>query len=207
LVESLRPWRVAAARHARSTLELAAGEAAARGIKIGDRLKVVTLADLPGVVDASVASNNAPSPSDAADAQFSDDDKSLKVSEHSADPIRVLLVGKDRRFRSVTSALLTRRGCAVTLGERFDLATMRATRESLDVVVIDADSSRIAAPCDVASLQTLHPSVGVVVVSDTPTEAVPTAPVLAKWGPFDELYCAIQTARPDGNSRRSNDGR
>jgi uncharacterized protein len=43
LVEGLRPWRAASARHARATLELAAGEAAARGIQIGDRLELVSL--------------------------------------------------------------------------------------------------------------------------------------------------------------------
>lgn len=34
----LRPWRVAAKRGAKSALELAAGEAERRGIRIGDRL-------------------------------------------------------------------------------------------------------------------------------------------------------------------------
>lgn len=34
LVESLRPWRMASARRARSTLELATGQAAARGIRV-----------------------------------------------------------------------------------------------------------------------------------------------------------------------------
>ena len=34
----LRPWRVAGARGANSTLEIAAGEAARRGLSVGDRL-------------------------------------------------------------------------------------------------------------------------------------------------------------------------
>jgi uncharacterized membrane protein (UPF0127 family) len=37
----LRPWRVAGARGAHATLELAAGEAARRGIDQGDRLELV----------------------------------------------------------------------------------------------------------------------------------------------------------------------
>jgi hypothetical protein len=37
----LRPWRVAAARGAHATLELAAGEAQRRGIGRGDRLEPV----------------------------------------------------------------------------------------------------------------------------------------------------------------------
>jgi uncharacterized membrane protein (UPF0127 family) len=43
LVENLRPWRTASARHARSTLELASGEIAARGIESGDRLGLETV--------------------------------------------------------------------------------------------------------------------------------------------------------------------
>ena len=36
----LRPWRMAAQRGAHSTLELAAGEAVRRGIRVGDRLRL-----------------------------------------------------------------------------------------------------------------------------------------------------------------------
>lgn len=38
IVPELRPWRAAACRGARQALELAAGEAARRGIATGDRL-------------------------------------------------------------------------------------------------------------------------------------------------------------------------
>jgi hypothetical protein len=41
IAANLRPWRMAARRHARATLELAAGEAAARGVAVGDALTVV----------------------------------------------------------------------------------------------------------------------------------------------------------------------
>jgi uncharacterized membrane protein (UPF0127 family) len=37
--ERLRPWRVAGARHAKITIELAAGEVHARGLELGDQLK------------------------------------------------------------------------------------------------------------------------------------------------------------------------
>jgi uncharacterized membrane protein (UPF0127 family) len=40
MVEQLRPWRLASARRARLTLELATGEATRRGIVVGDRLEV-----------------------------------------------------------------------------------------------------------------------------------------------------------------------
>jgi uncharacterized protein len=38
VASDLRPWRVAGARGAKSVLEIAAGEAARRGISVGDRL-------------------------------------------------------------------------------------------------------------------------------------------------------------------------
>jgi uncharacterized membrane protein (UPF0127 family) len=38
VVAGLRPWRTARARGARTVLELAAGEAARRGIRVGDRI-------------------------------------------------------------------------------------------------------------------------------------------------------------------------
>jgi uncharacterized membrane protein (UPF0127 family) len=45
--EAVRPWRSARASGAKSTLELAAGEAARAGIEVGDRLREV---DRPGPV-------------------------------------------------------------------------------------------------------------------------------------------------------------
>jgi uncharacterized protein len=38
IAAGLEPWRLAAARGAKSVLEIAAGEAARRGIRVGDRL-------------------------------------------------------------------------------------------------------------------------------------------------------------------------
>jgi uncharacterized membrane protein (UPF0127 family) len=40
VVEQLRPWRMASARRARLTLELAGGEATGRGVEVGDTLEV-----------------------------------------------------------------------------------------------------------------------------------------------------------------------
>jgi uncharacterized membrane protein (UPF0127 family) len=47
VVERLRPWRMASARHARLTLELATGEASVRGIEVGDTLEVGQASDQP----------------------------------------------------------------------------------------------------------------------------------------------------------------
>ena len=51
VVECLRPWRMASARRARATLELAAGEASARGIRVGDRLALVTVVNHLGLLE------------------------------------------------------------------------------------------------------------------------------------------------------------
>jgi uncharacterized membrane protein (UPF0127 family) len=42
VADSIRPWRMARGRKARSVLELAAGEAAQRGIAVGDTLALST---------------------------------------------------------------------------------------------------------------------------------------------------------------------
>jgi uncharacterized membrane protein (UPF0127 family) len=52
VVERMRPWRVSSSRQARATLELPAGEAEARGIQIGDRLRLVAV--VAGSNDAPV---------------------------------------------------------------------------------------------------------------------------------------------------------
>lgn len=192
VVETLDPWRVTSARRAHAALELTAGEAAVRGVEIGDSLGLVTITASAGAGDTR---------------RNGGQHEPVVPIDGVADRVHVLLVGKDRRFRAVTSALLTRRGCAVTLGDGLDVAAVRASRESFDVVVVDADSSPITAPHDVANLHKLDPPVGVVVLSDAPKPSVPTGPVLAKWGPFDQLYAAITTARPDRNWRRANDER
>ena len=168
MVEGLRPWRAASARRARATLELATGEAAGRGIKIGDTLGVVTVDDNADVPEAD-------------------------------DHTRVFYVGKDRRFRSAAAALLTRRGYAVTLGERLTDAAVLAERENAEVVVIDAGSSLTVATREAALIQTLDPPVGVVLVRDEREEGLTALPVLAKWGSFEGLYGAIQgVAVPPG---------
>ena len=175
VVECLRPSRMASARRARTALELAAGEASARGIRIGDTLGVLTVDDNPDVPDTEA------------------DDRT-----------RVLLVGKDRRFRSAATALLTRRGCAVTLGERLANVAELATRESAEVVVIDAGSSLPVAAREAAQIQALNPQVGVVLVRDAAEEGLAAMPVLSKWGSFGRLYGAIEQARPTRNRGSSN---
>ena len=176
VVECLRPWRAASARGARATLELAAGEASARGLRVGDLLGLVPVNDHPHFPDAQPVEDQA----------------------------RILLVGNDRRFRSVAGALLARRGCAVTFGEPLANVVELATRERAEVVVIDASSSLPVATRQAAQIQALVPPVGVVLVHDERQEGLATMPVLEKWGSLDVLYGAIEHARPTPSRSSSN---
>lgn len=110
---------------------------------------------------------------------------------------RVLLVATDRRFRTVASALLTRRSYSVTVHAQTDDIAELAVRERADVAVIDATGSLTAAARETARLRTLLPHVGVVAVSDDPHDGLLALPVLPKWGSFGPLFAAIEQARGD----------
>jgi uncharacterized membrane protein (UPF0127 family) len=189
IVEDMPAWRTASARRARSALELAAGEIAHRGIGIGDQLVVVKAAGglyppvpMPGV-DSIPAPGAAPV----------NGHRRLAAIPVEETVMRVLLVGGDRRFRSLAALLLTRRGCSVSFVEHL-VSVEGLVLAATDVVVLDAGSSITAAARDAAQIEALDPPVGVVVVGEEPQETA--MPVLAKWGSFDELYGAIDRARP-----------
>ena len=114
-------------------------------------------------------------------------------------PIRVLLVGEDRRFRTVVAALLYRRGYVVSAHDRRrDIATI-AAQSGADVIVLDNDGPRELEPEAFDELEALQPKVGLVVVgepfTDTPAAARIT-PTVEKWGPLEGLSDAIDDARP-----------
>lgn len=202
IVEGMRPWRTASKRHAWAVLELAAGEIARRGIEIGDQIGVVEITDKLGAVELGAGFDGREWTLDvlgAVDRNHkevgADDGRGLSTSEPAPDATRVLVVGTDRRFRSVAAALLTRRGCAVTLQERMTNVAELAKREGADVVILDAETSLTAAALEVAQIETLDPPVGIVVVGDAPEEGLSAMPVLAKWGSFDSLFNAVEQAR------------
>src|SRR5262249_57212194 len=91
IVERLRPWRIASAQRARAVLELSAGEAQRHRIAVGHRIGIVDSSELtaaPGAANGRL--QNAAAHEDVA----------------SAEPARIVLVGSDRRFRALASALL-----------------------------------------------------------------------------------------------------
>jgi uncharacterized membrane protein (UPF0127 family) len=202
MVERMPPWRAASKRHAWATLELAAGEVARRGIELGDQIGVVEITDKLGVVDpepglhgrdwtsvSPVAVGRKQRAASAAGGPGS------ATTQLDLDPTRVLVVGTDRRFRSVAASLLSSRGCAVTLRDRMTDVAELAKREGAEVVVLDAGMSLTAAALEAAQIEALDPPVGIVVVGDSPAEGLSAMPVLAKWGSFDDLFHAVEQAR------------
>jgi uncharacterized membrane protein (UPF0127 family) len=184
LVERLVPWRAASAPRARAALELAGGEIARRGVEIGDALEIVdarvgleVLAEDPRALHGATGAQDRP-----------------RSSNGATRPVRVLLITSDRRFRVLAAALLTQRGCSVTLAERMKGVAARATHEASDVVVLDATTSVTAAAREAADVGALEPGVGVVIVAEETAERIATTLVLPKWESFDRLYGAIEAA-------------
>jgi CheY-like chemotaxis protein len=192
IAHDLPAWRTASDRRARSALELAAGEAAVRGIEIGDQLLVVWP---NGELHDRVQRMKRNGADDAENGESGSRYHREPDVRRGVDPTRVLLTGSDRRFRSVAAALLSRRGCAVTLGDGPATVAELARRSEADVVVLDAGGSLTAAAREAAQLEALNPPVGVVVVGEEPEASLSALPVLEKWGSFDGLYSAIQLAR------------
>jgi uncharacterized protein len=192
LVEHLPPWHTASAMEGRSTLELSAGEIVRRHVQVGDQLLAVepNPTDEPGQVSGE------------ADVAPAADDRPDRAGE----PTKILLVGTDRRFRSVAATLLARRGCQVSVSERIVGVAELARREGVDVVVLDAGTLPTAATLAALELDTLEPRVGVVVVSEEQKAGAAPAPVLEKWGEFDALFGAISNARPHAGTAGSSDG-
>lgn len=112
-------------------------------------------------------------------------------------PTRVLLIAADRRFRSVASMLLARRGYSVLVRNGSEDIAEATMRERAEVVVIDASPLPTEAVRQATKLQALCPSVGVVAVSDHPEHERGPLPVLLKWGAFGALFDAIEQARAD----------
>ena len=112
-------------------------------------------------------------------------------------PTRVLLIGEDRRFRTVVAALLHRRGYLVSAHDRRrDIAAI-AAQSGADVVVLDNDGPRELAPETVDELEALQPDVGLVVVGEPyvdTTAAARMTPTVEKWGPLEGLSEAIDEA-------------
>lgn len=199
IVEGLSPWRVASRRRARAVLELAAGECARRGIHVGDRLGLrerrpaseQAAGDRAQAGEArELLGEGAPRPGGESviwPAPSHEEPRPARTS-----PMRVLVISRDGHFRSVTSTLLAHRGCSVTATAKATLLEKMISAGEAHVVVIDASDSPTGAQTLAADGAMAQP-VGVVIVGEVAD--LPRSPaVLAKWGPFEDLFAAIEKA-------------
>jgi uncharacterized membrane protein (UPF0127 family) len=193
IVERLRPWRVAAKRRARAVLELAAGESARRGVRVGDRLSLRDRKPARAVAKPPPQPEQVEAPK-SSDSIIWPPSLAQGVEPARVPPRTVLIASEDRHFRSVTTMLLSHRGCSVrTTANVSGLAELLAHKR-VDAVVLDTGSSPAATQLAIASVQGIVPRVGVVLVSELPLQGPSQHPVVEKWGPFADLFDAIERA-------------
>jgi uncharacterized membrane protein (UPF0127 family)/CheY-like chemotaxis protein len=201
IAEEVRPWRIAGRRGARAVLELAAGESARLGVEIGDQL---------ALRERSSASDSFPH-------EVTSVEPALARSNgraHGAveEPLSVLVISHDHRFRTMSAFLLRRRGCVVTRTADVNRAAELVDRDRVDVIVLDASECPVVVSQATTDIGRLTCPVGLVIVAEEATgDRVVTAerasgdfngrPVLAKWGPLEELLNAIERAKADRRRR------
>jgi uncharacterized protein len=194
IVERLPPWRFASKRHARAVLELSAGECARRGVEVGDKLELRERRPpraVPSRLEDSIGADGV-------------QDETLSLPAQGGElarlqPLRLLVVSPDRRFRTVMSLLLARRNCSVTTTANASRVTELIVRESADVVLLDTSQLPAASTtATVSMVAALARPVGIVLVADDALSSevarpgLSDPPVLAKWGPFEDLFEAIE---------------
>lgn len=195
VVACLAPWRIAASRRGWGVLELAAGEAARRGIRVGDQLAVVDVTDNLDRMLSGLSAVTAPAAAVVSEEPEPLDDLHRTLPPHSDDDddaLKVLIVGKDRRFRAVAAALLTRRGCRVWLEDANPSTAGYVPSVAADVAIVDVGSYGL--PPEDFHLGTAGHELPVILVVDQPAEAQPRRDLLHKWGSFNELYDAVSAA-------------
>ncbi len=114
---------------------------------------------------------------------------------HPIRPIHVVIAGEDKRYRGIASFLLARRGFNVcstaTPSELLELLE----RGVIDVVVLDATGSSVAAAETAAALTTLHPDVRVIVATeDGKNSWGGDLRPIAKWRELEKLSDSVELA-------------
>jgi uncharacterized membrane protein (UPF0127 family) len=188
VVDRLRPWRIAGAIQARSALEIAAGEAEFRGVSVGDRL---------AALDSRVDSLEALDRFDGSHRDRLSEFNRPETSDERSDPLRVLLVSEDPRFRTVAGESLRDRGVTVMSNARMTAVPRLAARVGAEVVVLDAEASPHSVAAETVAVAKLCYSVGLVVLCEDDRPRFSGVRAMPKWGSTDALYQAIQHARPD----------
>jgi uncharacterized protein len=197
VVERLQPWRTASKRSARAVLELAAGEVARRGVRVGDRLELRDHREqesgggglaLGGPSAGAVRSLDEASA--AGNPPALEGDGRLLLAR--LRPLSVLIITPDRRFATVMSVLLARRNCSVTTTANVGRASQLVARQGASVVIVDADARQAGAA--IAAVEALVPPIGLLLVADDAAGEPMGRQTFSKWGPFDELMPAIERA-------------
>lgn len=212
IVRGLQPWRLASAHAAWGVVELAEGEIEERRIALGDQLGVIEVTDRVGNFGVNpawicgpwnIANGNGGTSTAGNGSNAGGHEAFQPPYSNGSEPTRVLVVGTDRRFRCVAAALLSRRGCTVTLADRASDVAHLAVREDAAVVLLDAGLALTEAARAAAQIDALDRPVGVVLVGEEPDQSLATMPVLRKWGSFDQLYKAVQNAAQTRNGVRA----
>jgi CheY-like chemotaxis protein len=121
--------------------------------------------------------------------------ESPPATVHRLRPIRVLLIGTDKRFLRVAGALLASEGHSVQVSDKPSELLELVYTQGSDVVVIDASASLTHAARAAASLEAMPVPVAAVLVADQ--ERIPSVGALAlvaKWGSFHELSERVERA-------------
>jgi CheY-like chemotaxis protein len=115
-------------------------------------------------------------------------------------PIRVLIVDDEERFRATTAAILTKRGYAVTAAGSGEQALEEIRQDGIDVVILDVKMPGMDGTQALREIKRLKPEVSVIMLTG---QGTPDAALAAlRDGAFDYLTkpCSI-----DLLARRIND--
>lgn len=110
------------------------------------------------------------------------------------DPIPVLLISNDWRFRAVAGELLRSRGFAVTSQAQTRDIPRAAKRLGAEVVVLDTAAALDSVGGETVNIEELSDEIGLVAVCEDPPPFLPGVRALVKWGPIDALHRAIEHA-------------
>ena len=170
---NVKPWRAASSRSAREVVELQAGVAERRGLRVGD-----TVAWASPQTEAEIATAAAEAPPSVAHAQGA----------------KVVVASRDRRFAKLMRFVLDRHGFVVVTASRDDLLEL-LDRESADVVVLEASDSLVAAGQAAAAAKARHPEIEVVVVSEGGARGEQTSfRVYDKWDGMNDVVETVSRA-------------
>ena len=106
-------------------------------------------------------------------------------------PIRVLIVDDEERFRATTATILTKRGYAVTVAGSGEQALEEIQKDAIDVVILDVKMPGMDGTQALREIKRLKPEVSVIMLTGqgTPDQAFATL----RDGAFDYLTkpCSI----------------